>query len=358
MRPSNPWLDIVRSIAIALVLLSHSRFFLVEEFPLLNALKFGGFMGVELFFVLSGFLIGKILFSLANNYDYKNIKIFFIRRWLRTLPNYYLFLSITVLVSVLGIRPDPIPDLIDYIFFVQNLFAPHPFFFPEAWSLSVEEVFYVFFPVLAFGLFRFLKFTPQNSMIFLGVLIVFLCSAARVVAATTPEIQWDAGIRKIVIFRLDSIMVGVLFCFFMEKHKWVPKPNYLIYFLVLCFFASCICVASMSAEELSRSFFAKTALFNMASLGCLGVILVGYHQKIGLGLSAAAGFFSKISYSAYLCNMLVVSLLDYFLGNLSPFVKWIAFFPLVIVVAWMAYAFWEKRFMDYRDKNYRESSVA
>ena len=96
----------------------------------------------------------------------------------------------------------------------------------------------------------------------------------------------------------------------------------------------------------------------MASLGCLGVILVGYQQKIGLGLSAAAGFFSKISYSAYLCNMLVVALLNYFLGDLSPFVKWIAFFPLVIVMAWMAYAFWEKRFMDYRDKNYRESSAA
>jgi peptidoglycan/LPS O-acetylase OafA/YrhL len=56
--------------------------------------------------------------------------------------------------------------------------------------------------------------------------------------------------------------------------------------------------------------------------------------------------------------MLVVFLLNYFLGDLPPFVKWIAFFPLVIVMAWMAYAFWEKKFMDYRDKNYRESSAA
>jgi peptidoglycan/LPS O-acetylase OafA/YrhL len=358
MRHSNPWLDIVRSAAIALVLLSHSRFFLVGDFPLLDALKFGGFMGVELFFVLSGFLIGKILFSLANNYDYKNIKIFFMRRWLRTLPNYYLFLSITVLVSFLGIRPDPIPNLIDYIFFVQNLFAPHPFFFPEAWSLSVEEVFYFGFPLMAFGLFRFLKLTPQNSMVFLGVLLVFLCSAARVVAAITPEIQWDAGIRKIVIFRLDSIMAGVLFCFFMEKYKWLPKPNYLIYFLVLCFFASSIYVASMSAEELSLSFFAKTALFNMASIGCLGVILIGYQQKIGPRTTAAVGFFSKISYSAYLCNMLVISLINYFFGNISPFIKWIAFFPLVIFIAWLSYTVWEKKFMDYRDKNYLETSAA
>lgn len=352
MRHSNPWLDVVRSAAIALVLLSHSRYFLVGEFPMLNALGFGGFMGVELFFVLSGFLIGKILFSLSNNYDYENIKIFFIRRWLRTLPNYYLFLLIAVLVSVLGTRPDPFPVLIEYIFFVQNLYTPHPQFFGEAWSLSVEEIFYFCFPILAFGLFRFFKLAPRNAMILLGAIIIVLCSAARLFIANTPEIQWDAGIRKIVLFRMDSIMVGVLSYFLMEKYKWIPKPNSLIYFLVLLFFASCTYAASMSEEELSRSFFAKTALFNVASLGCLGLILIGYQLKLGSKISSVASFFSKISYSAYLCNSLVMTLINYFFGYLQPLVKWVIFFPLVIFLAWIAYTFWEKQFMAYRDKNF------
>jgi peptidoglycan/LPS O-acetylase OafA/YrhL len=195
-------------------------------------------------------------------------------------------------------------------------------------------------------------------MVYLGVAIVLICSVARLFAAIAPEIQWDAGIRKVVFLRLDSIMVGVLFCFFMENYKWAPRPNFLIYSLVLCFFVSCAFAASMSGEELSRSFFAKTALFNMASIGCLGVILIGYQQKIGPRMTAAVGFFSKISYSAYLCNMLVISLINYFFGNISPFIKWIAFFPLVIFIAWLSYTFWEKKFMDYRDKNYRESSAA
>ncbi|WP_369690182.1 acyltransferase family protein [Pseudomonas sp. AU12215] len=54
----NQWLDICRSLAISLVLLSHGRHFLTPAFPAAQNFKFGGFLGVELFFVLSGFLIG------------------------------------------------------------------------------------------------------------------------------------------------------------------------------------------------------------------------------------------------------------------------------------------------------------
>ncbi|HEP1041955.1 TPA: acyltransferase family protein [Serratia marcescens] len=62
-KPLNPWLDLCRSAAIIMVILSHGRTFLLSAFPAAQTFKFGGFLGVELFFVLSGFLIGRIIFE-------------------------------------------------------------------------------------------------------------------------------------------------------------------------------------------------------------------------------------------------------------------------------------------------------
>jgi peptidoglycan/LPS O-acetylase OafA/YrhL len=91
-------LDLVRALAIILVLLSHSRNLLISFYPGLDFLKAGGFFGVELFFVLSGFLIGGILIKdIQAGFDFGILKNFWKRRWLRTLPNYYLFLIINFL---------------------------------------------------------------------------------------------------------------------------------------------------------------------------------------------------------------------------------------------------------------------
>jgi len=209
MKHMNPWLDVVRSTAIIFVLMSHSRGLLVEEYPVLSFMKFGGFVGVELFFVLSGFLIGGVL-SRMGGFDFRGVKIFFLRRWFRTLPNYYLFLFLAVLFSFAGIRSEEIPgNLAEYFFFAQNLYSPHPGFFGEAWSLSVEEVFYFLFPVLVMGVTSLVKMDPKKVMVFLGGGIFVFCTLARMYVAEIPDVSRDF-IRKAVLLRMDSIMVGVL----------------------------------------------------------------------------------------------------------------------------------------------------
>jgi len=82
-------LDSLRAIAILLVLMAH----------FVNKLDFLGLYGVELFFSLSGFLIGGILYrSMASEHcwSFKHVKSFWVRRWWRTLPNYYLFLLVSI----------------------------------------------------------------------------------------------------------------------------------------------------------------------------------------------------------------------------------------------------------------------
>ena len=115
-------LDVARTIAILFVVLTHSA----ALFPSLNQAYrpliryFLGLQGVELFFVLSGFLIGTILiktYEQTDNFDFTVVKIFWKKRWFRTLPNYYLFLAIYYFFAF--VKNKALGDG-SYLFFLQN----------------------------------------------------------------------------------------------------------------------------------------------------------------------------------------------------------------------------------------------
>ena len=96
-----PGLDLARSIAIALVVFSHSLWISTHYPPVISWLmQFSGTIGVEIFFVISGFLIGRILYKLIHKEDYSlaTILSFLKRRWFRTLPNYYLILIVNIII--------------------------------------------------------------------------------------------------------------------------------------------------------------------------------------------------------------------------------------------------------------------
>ncbi|MBT8377560.1 MAG: acyltransferase family protein, partial [Bacteroidia bacterium] len=94
-------LDVVRAIAILLVLISHSTILIFPESNsnAVFAIQFFGTIGVDIFFVLSGYLIGRILLKQLQTQDFsfKNVLYFWIRRWFRTLPNYYLILIVNII---------------------------------------------------------------------------------------------------------------------------------------------------------------------------------------------------------------------------------------------------------------------
>ena len=127
-------MDLLRAIAITLVILAHSVFsYGAPEH--LAPLQFGG-TGVDLFFVLSGWLLGGLLFKEAEKNGNIDIKRFWIRRWMRTFPAYYAVLIIQV--SQRYLTKDDVDFPWEYFVFVQNYSYPLDFFF-FFWSLSVEE---------------------------------------------------------------------------------------------------------------------------------------------------------------------------------------------------------------------------
>jgi peptidoglycan/LPS O-acetylase OafA/YrhL len=131
-------LDLLRAIAILLVVFS-SLFFLMPNAQglITQLMSISNVIGVEIFFVLSGFLLGRkfFYFVIKEDFNFKLLSKFWIRRWFRVLPIYYLVLLINIVLT-LYIGLEIPPDLWKYAFFLQNFSSPiNATFFYESWSL-------------------------------------------------------------------------------------------------------------------------------------------------------------------------------------------------------------------------------
>ena len=197
----NFGLDVMRSCAILLVLLQHGQFFIAKsETQLFYVQLFNLIDGVSIFFVLSGFLIGRILVKdfIDKEITFQSLLNFWLRRWLRTIPSYYLVLTIVMVFTVIINKQDSLWIHFQYYLFLQNLTYEISKFFPEAWSLSIEEWFYFIFPIFGF-LFSFVvKFNKKNSFLF--VIILFSESKNRFKAISLKIKCWSILVLQIITF--------------------------------------------------------------------------------------------------------------------------------------------------------------
>jgi peptidoglycan/LPS O-acetylase OafA/YrhL len=139
-------LDTLRALAIALVLMSHYQGF-VSHAPTFGFMGKIGWAGVDLFFVLSGYLIGNQLLAPAARGDNLNLKTFFARRLLRTLPNYYAVLAVYLLLPDSPIAGKSMAPVWQFLTFTQNFGLKYGETFTHSWSLCIEEQFYLVFPL-------------------------------------------------------------------------------------------------------------------------------------------------------------------------------------------------------------------
>ncbi|MBK9638567.1 MAG: acyltransferase [Bacteroidetes bacterium] len=133
-------LDFLRGVAILLVLFRH---YLYNDY-----LYDIGWIGVDLFFVLSGFLVSGLLFKefkITNSVNYLN---FLIRRGFKIYPVFYLFITFTILWKIKIHSPLELRCLVGEIFFLQNYVGN---MWSHTWSLAVEEHFYLLLTLLIFS---------------------------------------------------------------------------------------------------------------------------------------------------------------------------------------------------------------
>ncbi|MCX6303961.1 MAG: acyltransferase [Bacteroidetes bacterium] len=356
-------LDMVRSIAILLVVYTHGAYLLPKSVKHYYMMPKPSIDGVSIFFVLSGFLIGTILLKIIDRSQFtkQDLINFWIRRWFRTLPNYFLVLFLLVLYQVFIIGNLGSFNF-TYLFFFQNFAGPHPQFFPEAWSLCVEEWFYLTFPLVCFFLFRVLK-NKNKSILISAIFFITIPLIVRIIAYALQIglDDWDANYRKVVIFRLDSIMYGVIGAYVSYFHKtfWLrwKKPGIVLAVLLILY------LSMPYRWGFKGIVFFTIYQYNIESLATL--LMLPFFSQIKSSNSKPVLFFftfiSLISYSMYLLNytpvlkILIPSTLS-ILGltnNTSIFVyifSYTLYWCYIILGSYLLYKYYEKPMMGIRDK--------
>lgn len=231
-------LDILRSVAILLVLMMHYTVFVSHQstFGIFSEI---GWVGVDLFFVLSGYLIGNQIFNALKNQQGFSFKQFYYRRLLRTLPNYLAVLSMYFLIHGFS-EYETISPLWKFLTFTQNLGLHIGTAFSHAWSLCIEEQFYLVLPVLAITVVN--KKTPVSlRTLFGGLLIagIILRACLWMYCAQYPYEEFKHLFYSHIYYasycRLDELIMGVGIAVWKNFHArtWedlTAKGNWMLLF--------------------------------------------------------------------------------------------------------------------------------
>jgi len=357
-------LDILRALAILFVIYSHSFFLIVDH---INERAYNLFSldGVTIFFVLSGFLIGGILLKLINTtpFRFRDLLQFWIRRWFRTLPNYFFMLLLLIALALILKKELP-GSLSSYFFFLQNFASPHPGFFPEAWSLSVEEWFYLMVPAGLFLSFRLTSYPRKQVVLVWIVGFILLVTTFRLSQSIGTGFSsfddWDLKQRKLVLTRLDSIMFGFLGAWTSCYHKdfWLKwkKPAFLAGIIIMIL--PPVLEALLGKNMIFTGYFS----LSLTSIGTLLLLPAMAELRTGKGaVYRFMTFVSKTSYSIYLVNFSLIQLtiIPSLTGLLVAvtsnhlqlsILRYLIYWSLTFLLAYLLYRFYEKPFMDLREK--------
>jgi peptidoglycan/LPS O-acetylase OafA/YrhL len=358
-------LDFLRALSISLLLFSHSSWIYNSTGILGKLQDASGFLGVELFIVLSGFLIGGILYKqfLHENYSLKDARLFISRRLMRVLPSYYLaILIITVIYLSFGFS---VSEVWRYPLLIQNFSSPIPAFFSESWSLPVKEMGYIFVVILLLAISKL--FTKSSKQVlFLTVvigLIVFTFLSKLYYDNNSSNLlmtNWSFEIRSVVIYRLDSVLIGVLFGYSYHNYKGflISKRKLFSAVGILLFIVLFLCIMVFKIRLTNASWFWNMLCLPMVSLAICMFIpfllsLETPSQRIGNGVT----FICKIAYSIYLIHYsIVLFLLKYFIDT-SNFGLWqlnifaILYVSITVGVSYLLYTYFEKPINQFRAIN-------
>ncbi|HAT8965760.1 TPA: acyltransferase family protein [Legionella pneumophila subsp. pneumophila] len=347
----RPDIDGLRAIAILLVLIYHGG---LSLFP-------SGFIGVDVFFVISGFLITTIIHESLNKNDFSFFD-FYNRRLWRLQPVFVALIVVTTLLSLLFYLPD---DLIEFSrsarkasLFISNLFfnkTTTGYFSPDThqlpllhtWSLSIEWQCYLVLPLVMYGLYRFLN-KGQVIYVVYGLVILFFLLALHYSQAAPAQTYYQFSSR------IFEFLIG-----------------------------SCIALSPRIEFSINKSILVilgSSALFFIIYTATLDNILLGYPNWhtlfvcLATGLLIALGtnfpslaivktlsfrplvFIGVLSYSLYIWHWVVFSILRYQNIEERSAVLFIVY-GIVFVLAYLSWRYIEKPTKKFRRMPFRYTVV-
>lgn len=352
----NHGLDTLRSAAIILVFIFHYSGF--SETPMFGALGRSGWAGVELFFVLSGYLIGNQIFSIFSNQGVFSLKTFYFRRLLRTMPNYFFVLGLYLMIPIFREQPLTTPTWKFFTFF-QN-FGLTSSAFSHAWSLCLEEQFYFILPLI--GLLIANKSNVRTGWLLIGFIllggIILRTSLWLSYFQSAEETKFSGYMTTIYYFpfcRLDGLMLGVSIAMLKNFHKnlWIRFAKHGTWFMVLgllgCYFTLSPLENIIGFTPTVFGYLLRSASFAALTLSALSTNSILYKIKIPGTMNLATW-----SYAIYLTHKSLIHITHSLLSYWAISEVNIALIAIDIFIClsggWLLYQFIESPFLKLRDK--------
>ncbi len=315
----RPQIDGLRAVAVGLVIISH--YFHFSKIPL-------GYWGVSLFFVISGFLITRILLihkanATTDRSYFELIKNFYIRRGLRIYPLYYfviiLIFSIACLTqfNLFGIF-DRIWWLVFYVINVQ-IFSDGVWAdpFSHFWSLAVEEQFYLFWPFL-------ILFVPEKKIFAVILIFILVGPLSRVL---TMYLGYERnGILLSAVF--DALCIGALFGWMTladegcSKLKWLKTRRALLDITAIVVATAIFGFAFLMAGERESFPYVYNVVMRTGSALIFGWLVFRAYEGIDLLKPLLENrrlvYLGRISYGLYVYHAFVPHLIIYLDRAIAP----------------------------------------
>lgn len=317
-------LDHLRALAILLVLMYHYRAF--KHPAWIDTIGRFGWTGVDLFFVLSGFLISSQLFREIEKTGSIRLKTFFTKRFFRIIPPYFFTLFLYFTVPFFRER-ESLSSFWKFISFTQNygLDVMNSGTFSHAWSLCIEEQFYLVLPfllllVLKTKMFRYAVFFAF-LLIFFSVTVRFMIWNTSIVPVMNSDGFWKAWYMKIYYpthTRLDGLAVGVIIGYLMTYSSQFKKSvhhhgNKLFVFGTILLRISFWICNDQAGEGASVYGFTGVAV----SYGIILMSAISRSSYVFRTQSSVTTQLAGLSYAIYLSHKGIIHMIQYVLEKLG-----------------------------------------
>jgi peptidoglycan/LPS O-acetylase OafA/YrhL len=339
-----PEIDSLRFFAFLIVYLGHSRIPVVAPFFQV------AWYGVEFFFLISGFLLTRILYKEFKKNTSISIKFYFLRRVLRIWPLYFSFLLIILLAAFVFQTPFSVERWLGNVFFIDNFFTAAGWINRNAntshlWTISVEEQYYFVLPFLA--LFLFKKTTSQIitffiiafSLLFLGKLMAILLNAPY------PFIH-------ILPVSADSFLMGALVGLLFNDQSVSLRKNLLLFGTGII-----LLLAGLFLPNKNIIGFHLLLIYPLQATGfalLLISVLTGQqyplYQLLG---NKVLVYLGKISFGLYIFHIPVINRLTHLFNNKTvpgQVLGLVVMLLVTAVIAIISYNFLEKPFLSFKKK--------
>lgn len=343
-----PELDGIRAIAIIFVLLYHSS---EKMFP-------GGFIGVDIFFVISGFLITSLLLKEYEKSKDINIKLFYIRRFLRLIPALIVLLIVLLICTYLFLDYETAKgnsiDTFITLFYMSNwarAFQIHPpNFLGHTWSLSIEEQFYILWPLSFLYLLKKIKSKNKLFYSLVGLCLFSWLIKLWMILNSYSYIRLYNGLDT----RVESILFGAAFSIFLSLNensitKFIEKSTEIFKYVIPSIFVLLIIILFQSDWKSDLYFLILLPIIELFTVMLIyGIFIIPNSIYYNILRNKYLVWIGMVSYGLYLWHYPIYRWIMIY------YYKWTTILPLGLIITFLittiSYYAIEKPFLKLKNK--------